>query len=311
MSYLFVYLQCSSTSNCIIDKAMENIASILERIKNTNAVNGINARGFKNGGNSVSVYKVVSTLNEPFDAVAMSEKMSLRDYDNPSGKYYGQTAEEIRAMWEQMGERSMAIGRKVDLTIQRFFSCMTYPYPSIETQREIFESAVRAINVGEFAKEYGKEYLGHINSFFEFIRILDGHDWELMGTEVPMHDPNSGILGRADCLLRQGERIVLIDWKTNKDISTTNSFQNMLGPMLGYESTKLNEFTMQIYLYVWMMRNVYGVNERIDPIIVKLNESNDLLNPQPPTILKPMIPYSDEMMVDVINHALFTLGSSR
>ena len=290
---------------------MENIASIIERIKNINSANGINARGFKNGGNSLPVYKIISTLNEPFDAIGMSEKLSLRDYDNPSGKYFGQSAEDIRAMWEQSGEHSKILGRRVDMTIQYFFSRMSFPAPSIDVQREIFESAVRAVNVGDFEKEFGREYLGHVNSFFEFIRILDGHDWELMGTEVPMHDPNSGILGRADCLLRQGERIVLIDWKTNKDISTTNSFQNMLGPMLGYESTKLNEFTMQIYLYVWMMRNVYGITDRIDPIIVKLNESNDLLNPQPPTILKPMIPYSDEMMVDVINHALFTLGSSR
>ena len=92
---------------------MENIASILERMKNVNSLNGINSRGFKNGGNSVPVYKIISTLNEPFDAVGMSEKLSLRDYDNPSGKYFGRPAEVIRAMWERSGEHSKIIGRRL------------------------------------------------------------------------------------------------------------------------------------------------------------------------------------------------------
>ena len=39
------------------------------------------------------------------------------------------------------------------MTIQYFFSRMSFPAPSIDVQREIFESAVRAVNVGDFEKE--------------------------------------------------------------------------------------------------------------------------------------------------------------
>lgn len=211
-------------------------------------------------------------------------------------------------MWKLSGSRAIAIGSRVDQTICKFFSLLKDTNTAIEEQRRILDKAIRKSGVDEFDDNWRAEwkdyYSGCMDSFFEFLKSLNGQEWELIGTQVPMYDPTHNILGRADCILRQGDHLILIDWKTDQEISTSNQFQKMLGPMDGYQDTKLNKYTMQVYIYKWMMQHVYGINTQITPVIVKLNSTPEEDTIEPPTILEPKIPYYSEDIDEIIEYAL-------
>lgn len=292
---------------------METTSEILQRIHKINANNGINDRGFKDGGDSISVHKILGTLFAPFDADAISQRLYSKYHNDQNSTYYGKTAEDIKDMWKQSGARSIGIGQRVGDTISYFFSLLKDTTTPIDEQRRILDKAIRRIDVNEFNEAWMPEWKGYyrgcMNSFFEYLRSLNGTDWELIGTEVPMYDPINNILGRADCILRQGEHLVLIEWKTDQEISTMNKFQKMLGPMRGYQDTKLNKYTMQVYLYIWMMQNVYQIDSPIEAIIVKLNATPEGDTIEEPTIFEPNIPYESEDMDDVIEYAITQISS--
>ena len=292
---------------------MDKTSKIRERINAINANNGINDRGFKDGGDSISVHKVLGTLFAPFDADAISQRLYEKYHNDPNSNYCGKTAEDIKDMWKQSGARSIGIGQRVGDTINYFFSLLKSPTTSLDEQRRILDKAIRRIDVNEFNEAWMPEWKGYyrgcMNSFFEYLRSLDGTDWELLGTEIPLYDPVNKILGRADGILRQGERLVLIDWKTDQEINTMNRFQKMLGPMCGYQDTKLNKYTMQVYLYMWMMQSVYQIDTPIEAIIVKFNATPEGDTIEEPTIFEPNIPYEREDMDDVIEYAISQIAS--
>lgn len=287
---------------------METTSEILQLIREINANNGINEKGFKDERGSISVHKIIETLFSPFDADAISQRLYSKYHKDRSSKYYGKTAEDIMEMWKLSGSRAIAIGSRVDDTIRKFFTLLKDTNTAIEEQRRILDKAIRKIDVDEFNEAWRAEWRGYYRgcmaSFFEFLKSLNGQEWEFIGTEVPMYDPTHNILGRADCILRQGDHLILIDWKTDQEISTSNQFQKMLGPMEGYQDTKLNKYTMQVYIYKWMMQHVYGINTQITPVIIKLNSTPEGDTIAPPTILEPKIPYYSEDIDEIIEYAL-------
>jgi len=78
----------------------------------------------------------------------------------------------------------------------------------------------------------------------------------------------------------------------------------MMGPMCGYDDTKLNKYTMQVYFYKYMMHKVYNIDMQVDTIIVNLRDFLPTGEAQSPIILKPIIPYSEAMMENVISYAM-------
>ena len=68
---------------------MDKTSKIRERINAINANNGINDRGFKDGGDSISVHKVLGTLFAPFDADAISQRLYEKYHNDPNSNYCG------------------------------------------------------------------------------------------------------------------------------------------------------------------------------------------------------------------------------
>ena len=283
---------------------MATVGEILGTMRAINTANGLNARGFMPKGQSISVHKALATLFEPFDEDGVSEMLSKKHFDNPDSEYFGMLPQAIKAMWKQKGDRSNALGKSVDSSITAFFWNLNDPNLSSEAMNQIMAMAMQPIETTRWREDWFNQYKGCMASFVEFVKILHGHDWEPLGVELPMYDPSSTILGRADCVIRQGNRLVIIDWKTDGSISTENRFNKMMGPMCGYDDTKLNKYTMQVYFYKYMMHKVYNIDMQVDTIIVNLRDFLPTGEAQSPIILKPIIPYSEAMMENVISYAM-------
>ena len=112
-----------------------------------------------------------------------------------------------------------------------------------------------------------------------------------------LHDPDLKVNGRLDALFQLNDKILLIDWKNNEEIKTSNPYEKCFGPLYKYDACDLNFYTVQVYIYTYILRKVYGLtNINIVPLIVRIGE-NDF------GIYSPQIPYSDQLVEDIISFA--------
>ena len=114
-------------------------------------------------------------------------------------------------------------------------------------------------------------------------------------------DTEKKINGRLDALFSlkisdSDNCLILIDWKNSKKISISNSFEKMRGPLYRYDSCDLNAYTVQLYMYTYMLRKKYKIKNNIIPLIVRIGESDY-------EIYSPQIPYSDSLVEDIILYA--------
>ena len=81
--------------------------------------------------------------------------------------------------------------------------------------------------------------------------------------EVMLADPENGLCGIADLVSTNGERLILSDWKTNKQIGKTGTAM-MIPPFDHLPNSDLNGYAVQLSLYRWLLvRNGNAVDERM------------------------------------------------
>ena len=86
--------------------------------------------------------------------------------------------------------------------------------------------------------------------------------------------------------------------KNNEEIKTENPYEKCFGPLYLYDACDLNYYTVQVYIYTYILRKVYHLTELdIVPLIVRIGE-NDF------GIYSPIIPYSDKLVEDIISFAV-------
>jgi hypothetical protein len=94
------------------------------------------------------------------------------------------------------------------------------------------------------------------------------------------------------------ETLLLVDWKNTEKIETSNSYKKLKGPLYQYDDCELNRYTIQLYIYVYVLRKVYGLaNIKILPLLIQLGTENY-------SIYVPQIPYSDTLVEDIISFAI-------
>lgn len=71
------------------------------------------------------------------------------------------------------------------------------------------------------------------------------------------------IAGQIDLLVKNGNEIIICDWKTNKEIKThsgfdtkTKSTAKMLYPLNTLEDCNFNHYTLQLSTYAWMVKKL-------------------------------------------------------
>ena len=256
---------------------------LLEEIKSTTAKKTQQKAIYKACPYSVS--KIVEAVKAPFDKEAVAQKTYDKNYNNPNSEYYHLTVEQILENWEEKARLGKENGRILDSWIERILT------------PDINESVLNE----EFLNSLTDIQKNKCNQFVEFYNANVVNKLEFVGRELMLFDTEKKINGRLDALFSlkisdSDNCLILIDWKNSKKISISNSFEKMRGPLYRYDSCDLNAYTVQLYMYTYMLRKKYKIKNNIIPLIVRIGESDY-------EIYSPQIPYSDSLVEDIILYA--------
>lgn len=109
---------------------------------------------------------------------------------------------------------------------------------------------------------------------------LESKNFEPIEAEKIIFSPSLGMAGTIDLLIKSPDgRIIILDWKTNEELTTNNPFQTGFPPINHLEDANLNHYTLQLSLYQYILEaeEYFPAGQEYKRIIVHLTEnSNDL-----------------------------------
>lgn len=235
-----------------------------------------------------SVSKIVEVMHEPFDKEGVANKTFSKHFNDPNSKYYHMSVQEIIASWNAKAELGRNNGKALD----------TYIGMILENHEseEILEKYKTSLN--EIAAN-------KCNVFDKFYNENIVNKLEFLTREQMLHDETKGVVGRFDAMFLKNDvrtpgvqNLLLIDWKNTEKIETSNSYSKLKGPLYKYDDCELNRYTIQLYIYVYILRKVYRLTDvRIIPLLVQIGTAAY-------AIYAPQIPYSDELVCDIISFAI-------
>lgn len=226
----------------------------------------------------LSVSKIIECFKKPFDDIKMAEHCSNKYKNDKDSKYYNMEPYEILDMWRKKSEYARTSGRVLD----DFIGCVLEDLN--DEANKIYESETEASRMNKmnvFRHIYKNEFIK--NGFNYICR------------EQTLFDKEFKWKGRFDAIFEKNDNIFLIDWKNNDFISIDNKYDNLYGPLYKYPASDLNSYTIQLYLYKYILEKYYGITNVI-PLLCRIGE-NDY------QFYKPTIPYSVELVESILKYA--------
>ena len=240
-----------------------------------NTLTKLNQVGYKlyqtcNGVKSIGVKRLISALQEQFDAVAIATKCVA----NPNSKYFGRTVEEVVDEWSNKGAKTGLRGMGLDNYVAH-----------------VYEHTEFDLN------QCSEDLLGMCKQFDIFKEtVLDVTGAELVGRELWVQDTNN-IKGRMDALFAINNDLIIFDWKTFEKFETSNSYgKKLLGPASHLDDCNANLATFQIYLYKYFLKKYYNIEIKSCRI--------GWFRPTFFKIVKPNFPYDEKFIGEVIEYCL-------
>lgn len=228
-----------------------------------------------------SVSKIVEAMHAPFDQEAVASRTFAKYFNDETSKYYHMSVQEILDAWKAKGEFGRSNGKALDTYIGMILE--KHESPEILEKYRSSLNDVAAAKCAMFDKFYAEN-------------VVDKLDY--LTREQILHDTNTGVVGRFDAMFMKQETLLLVDWKNTEKIETSNGYKKLKGPLYQYDDCELNRYTIQLYIYVYILRKVYGLsNIKILPLLIQLGTENY-------SIYVPQIPYSDTLVEDIISFAI-------
>lgn len=227
-----------------------------------------------------SVSKIVASLHNEFDTDYMAKKTFEKHYNDPESKYYHMTVDEIIDSWNEKGQFARENGKSLD----NFIGMILEKSESPNSLQKHIESLNNV--AGKKCSEFLKFYETNIKGKLDFV-----------GRELMLYDSSLKVNGRLDALFSKGDNLFVIDWKNNEQITKENIWEKCKGPLYEYDACDLNLYTVQVYIYVYLLRKIYGLTDiNIIPLIVRIGTDDY-------EICSPKIQYSDSLMESIIKFA--------
>lgn len=175
-----------------------------------------------------SVSRVIGMRFEPvFDVEEESRKCYLRNRNNVWSPYFGKTAGQIAAMWEEKKNLAAEKGHLKHAFAETVFrmvaSCRRIPVVTTDPYEE---------------------------AILRFYMWLPAY-MVPVAAEVPIFNEDAGYAGTFDllCLDMRTGRFFLFDWKTNADLMKNFAGQRLLPPFDDLLDMPLNLYTLQQSCY--------------------------------------------------------------
>ena len=109
------------------------------------------------------------------------------------------------------------------------------------------------------------------------------------------------IAGQIDLLVKKGNKIIIADWKTNKEIKTKSFFNSstktsvkMKFPLNNLDDCNYWHYTLQLSTYAWMIQKLNPEFEIEDLVLVHFDHKDNM------TVYH--LPYLKEEVVKMLNH---------
>ena len=202
-------------------------------------------------------YTSVTTWNHShfpkFDQDAIIEKIFKSKGWGPENKYWGQTAEQIKALWKVNGESSAGAGTKLHEEIEHFMNNGNLDLNSAYTHKDLWENYKNDPNRGIIPYTAEWEY------FLQFIN--DYPDMKPYRTEWMIFDEDLKIAGSIDMVYENPDGTLSIyDWKRSKDISKINGWDNFAkNPLISHlHDTNFWHYALQLNTYKAILERKYG-----------------------------------------------------
>jgi ATP-dependent exoDNAse (exonuclease V) beta subunit len=202
---------------------------------------------------ALSKYTSVTTWNHShfpkFDADAVIRNIMKSKNWKEGNKYWGMTADEIKASWNKNRDQVAGAGTDLHALIENFMNnpnlAGSYSHKDLEDEYN------RENNIASNAPEW--------NYFIKFIR--DHEQLVPYRTEWMIYNEDIKIAGSIDMVYENPDGTLSIyDWKRCKEITrTTNWEQYAINPVIGHlPDTNFWHYALQLNTYKKILEEKYG-----------------------------------------------------
>lgn len=219
----------------------------------------------------LSVKGVLNSITKPFDMQKTAELCYRKGVIDPTYKYAGMSVEEIIALWNTKRDKSATRGIGLDEYIQSVLN---------DTPKPVIEDQVLRKKCNVFDR------------FVEEIIVQTGI--KLVGTEIWLNSERYGVRGRIDALFEWEGKLLIFDWKNSENISY-DGYNFLTGPAHTIKDTTINQYTLQTFIYMYILSKEYEMNVAGTRIVQLAQEKF--------TIHKPSVTYSDDLLESILLHA--------
>jgi ATP-dependent exoDNAse (exonuclease V) beta subunit len=201
-----------------------------------------------------SKYTSVTTWNHKhfpkFDADAIIQNIFRSKAWGPDHKYWGQSADQIKASWKSNGDAVSGAGTSLHERIEDFMNDTRFQ--SAYTQKELYDLYI-SIHCDRENEAVEWEY------FLQFVR--DHPDLKPYRTEWMIFDEELKLAGSIDMVYENPDGTLSIyDWKRSKDISKVNSWKKFaINPLIRHmPDTNFWHYALQLNTYKAILERNYG-----------------------------------------------------
>jgi ATP-dependent exoDNAse (exonuclease V) beta subunit len=185
-----------------------------------------------------------------FDADAIIAAIFKSKSWNPDNKYWGQTAEEIKAGWKTSGTLAASSGTSLHAKIEKFMNNPVLP-PNY-THKELYE--FYQLN-NELYQDEPVEW----QHFITFIK--DYPELKPYRTEWMIFNEELKIAGSIDMVYENPDGTLMIyDWKRCKDITKRSDWnKRSINPLIAHiHDTNFWHYSLQLNTYKTILEEKYG-----------------------------------------------------
>ena len=201
-----------------------------------------------------SKYTSVTTWNHKqfpkFDADAIIENIFKSKGWGPDHKYWGQTAEQIKASWKSNGDAISGAGTSLHERIEHFMNDNCYQF--VYSQKQLYENySINNKDKVDEAVEW--EY------FLQFVK--DHPELTPYRTEWMIFDEDLKLAGSIDMVYENPDGTLSIyDWKRSKDISKINVWNKFaINPLICHmPDSNFWHYALQLNTYKAILERKYG-----------------------------------------------------
>ena len=176
----------------------------------------------------ISVSELISRYFKPFDVVKISKRVAENRNITPA---------EVIKEWDDNRNNAIDFGNKIHELAE-----LLLLYDESDDVELVFQypDNIREKNAFKYIEDIVEKIKGN---------------FEILGVEKIVFDPKIKIAGTIDLFLKYNDFFIICDWKTNREIVSTNKFNTFgLGPLSDIADNNFNRYALQLNFYEYLLK---------------------------------------------------------